>query len=457
MPGLRRRHRGHRSRGLAVALAAEQLLAAGCRRLAVVSSGARTASLLGRLDAFRDRAAEAGVPVRVWQEGPTDYSTGRDAALAMLADDAIDGAFCVTDLIALGFLDAARLDCGSRVPDDLSVIGFDDIPQAGWNAYQLTTFRQPVRMLTDAVMEVMRRRARTAEIAACARSRCPATLVVRRTVRGPRRAGECDMTRPQVVAHRGSSARARGEQLGGLRGGGRRRGRCDRMRRPGHARRRIGHPARSGDRGSTGGRVRVRRDRGEEPGLVRPRRPPRLGAARQRSVCWSRSRTPLARCRSATMVAASSVARADRDRRFPWAGAGRGKGASPAIRTSLMMGSVVAPEELVAARRGLPRRRRAPMLGSPVAASASVARRDCDRTAAASAGSRSRCGTRNARANCGRWLRFGPTPSAPTRPRCCDESWMARNCDRQRDWPPDASRRNFIDAANDRAQQEASS
>jgi DNA-binding LacI/PurR family transcriptional regulator len=163
--------------------AAVQLLAAGCRRLAIVSSGARTASVLGRFNAFRGQAAEAGVPVRVWQKGPTDYSTGREAALAILADDAIDGAFCVTDLIALGFLDAARLDRGRCVPSDLSVIGFDDIPQAGWGAYQLTTFRQPVRLLTDAVMQVIRQRAESPG-APHTFVTLPATPVLRMTVRG---------------------------------------------------------------------------------------------------------------------------------------------------------------------------------------------------------------------------------------------------------------------------------
>jgi DNA-binding LacI/PurR family transcriptional regulator len=101
----------------------------------------------------------------------------------MLAKDAIDGAFCVTDLIALGFLDAARLDRGRRVPDDLSVIGFDDIPQAAWSAYRLTTFRQPVRMLTDQVMQVIRQRAAMPESPRAVFT-LPATLVVRRTVRG---------------------------------------------------------------------------------------------------------------------------------------------------------------------------------------------------------------------------------------------------------------------------------
>ncbi|MEO8135911.1 MAG: LacI family DNA-binding transcriptional regulator [Betaproteobacteria bacterium] len=163
--------------------AAAQLLAAGCRRLAVVSSSARTASLMGRLEAFCRHAAEAGMPVRIWQQGPTDYATGREAALAMLRDDAIDGAFCVTDLLALGFLDAARLDRQRRVPDDLSVIGFDDIPQAAWNAYQLTTFRQPVRLLTDQVMHVIRQRAETPELPHAVFT-LPASPVVRITVRG---------------------------------------------------------------------------------------------------------------------------------------------------------------------------------------------------------------------------------------------------------------------------------
>lgn len=163
--------------------AAEQLFAAGCCRLAVVSSGARTASLTGRLDAFRKRAAELGLPVRVWREGPTDYSAGRQAALDMLADDTIDGAFCVTDLLALGFLDAARLDRGRRVPHDLSLIGFDDIPQAAWNVYQLTTFRQPVRLLTDQVMQVIRQRAETPESPRGVFT-LPANLIVRKTVRG---------------------------------------------------------------------------------------------------------------------------------------------------------------------------------------------------------------------------------------------------------------------------------
>jgi DNA-binding LacI/PurR family transcriptional regulator len=160
------------------------LLAAGCRRLAIVSSAARTASLTGRIKAFRTRAATARVPVRVWRQGPTDYRTGYEAAIAVLGDASVDGAFCVTDLLALGFLDAARHECGRRVPDDLSVIGFDDIPQAAWSAYRLTTFRQPTVALAAAMMQAIRRRAATPR-AAPRLATVPVELVVRATVRAP--------------------------------------------------------------------------------------------------------------------------------------------------------------------------------------------------------------------------------------------------------------------------------
>jgi DNA-binding LacI/PurR family transcriptional regulator len=164
-------------------LAAEHLLAAGCRRLAVVSSAARTASLMGRLGAFRARAVEAGLGIRVWQKGPTDYDAGWEAASAILPEAQFDGVFCVTDLLALGFLDAARSQFGRRVPEDISVIGFDDIPQASWSAYRLTTFRQPVGELTNAVMRVIRRRTE-AGVAPRALTTVPVQLVVRSTVRG---------------------------------------------------------------------------------------------------------------------------------------------------------------------------------------------------------------------------------------------------------------------------------
>lgn len=136
-------------------LAARRLLAAGCRNLAMIGSASGTPSIMRRIEAFCAHLKARGIEPMVWLEGPTGYETGRDAARTLLGGQPLDGAFCATDLIAMGFVDGARYDRGLRVPEDVSVIGFDDIPQAAWHAYQLTTIRQSVPNLVEAVMRAI--------------------------------------------------------------------------------------------------------------------------------------------------------------------------------------------------------------------------------------------------------------------------------------------------------------
>lgn len=118
---------------------------AGCARPALVTSAAGTASLLAREAAFVAAAQGEGIEVIIWREGRTGYATGAEGARRLLSGrQRPDAAFCVTDLIACGFLDTARHEFGIDVPRELCVIGFDDIEQAGWASYRLTTFAPPV-------------------------------------------------------------------------------------------------------------------------------------------------------------------------------------------------------------------------------------------------------------------------------------------------------------------------
>lgn len=133
-------------------LAALRLIAAKCRKVAVVSSGSQTPAQVRRATAFTQRMQTAGIEVIAWSDGPTSYESGYQAGCDLLRDKRIDGAFCVTDLLALGFLDAARIEMQRRVPQDVSVVGFDDIPQAGWKSYELTTIAQSLSALTDNVL-----------------------------------------------------------------------------------------------------------------------------------------------------------------------------------------------------------------------------------------------------------------------------------------------------------------
>lgn len=136
-------------------LAALRLIAARCKKVAVVSSASQTPAQVRRATAFTQRMHAAGIEVVAWSDGPTGYESGYQAGCDLLRDKKIDGAFCVTDLLALGFLDAARIEMHRRVPEDVSVIGFDDIPQAGWKSYELTTIVQSLSTLTDNVLTAL--------------------------------------------------------------------------------------------------------------------------------------------------------------------------------------------------------------------------------------------------------------------------------------------------------------
>ena len=92
--------------------------------------------------------------------GGFSYAEGLAAAHRML-DGRVrpDAVFCENDVMALALIDAAKAR-GLRVPQDLSVIGFDDIPMAGWESYRLTTVRQPIRRMvaeTLALIDEQRR------------------------------------------------------------------------------------------------------------------------------------------------------------------------------------------------------------------------------------------------------------------------------------------------------------
>ncbi|WP_160320295.1 substrate-binding domain-containing protein, partial [Rhizobium ecuadorense] len=66
--------------------------------------------------------------------------------------------FCANNQIAFGLMDVVRLEARLRIPEDVAVIGFDDVPESSWLSYRLTTFRQdPLTMALRAV-ELMERR-----------------------------------------------------------------------------------------------------------------------------------------------------------------------------------------------------------------------------------------------------------------------------------------------------------
>jgi DNA-binding LacI/PurR family transcriptional regulator len=148
----------------AARLRASRLFAAGHRRFAVVTGPRDGPVSMLRVDNFLSRLRELGVGAVASFEGDYHYESGHAAAMQLLAPAPAQAlsprpevVFCANDAMALGVLDAARFALMLRVPSDVSVVGFDNIPAGRRPAYLLTTVSQPFEAMAHAVAAVFRR------------------------------------------------------------------------------------------------------------------------------------------------------------------------------------------------------------------------------------------------------------------------------------------------------------
>lgn len=140
--------------------AAELFLQAGRKRLAYIGSHSGTPSIREREVAFAEACKAHGLtPVPATHGADSDYQGGVTAARGLLQNKAeFDAVFCANDLLALGLIDVLKRS-GRRVPEDVAVMAFDDVPEAAWLNYSLTTFRQDPQRVAAAVIELLEERA----------------------------------------------------------------------------------------------------------------------------------------------------------------------------------------------------------------------------------------------------------------------------------------------------------
>ncbi|MBW6423756.1 LacI family DNA-binding transcriptional regulator [Rhizobium sp. XQZ8] len=139
--------------------AANAFFAAGRRRLAVVGSHSSTPSISERESAFVATARALGADVMTAHGPDSDYDSGIAAAAKLFSSaQKPDAVFCANDQIAFGVMDFVRNRLGLRIPEDVAVIGFDDVPEAAWLSYGLTTFRQDPETMATRAVDLLERR-----------------------------------------------------------------------------------------------------------------------------------------------------------------------------------------------------------------------------------------------------------------------------------------------------------
>jgi DNA-binding LacI/PurR family transcriptional regulator len=127
-------------------VATKHLIDLGHRRIGIITGPPELLCSRARLDGYRAALERAGLTVDDEIVRPGDFRVrgGYEQAKALFSLEARPTAiFAGNDLSALGVLRAAR-EAGLRVPEDLSVVGFDDSPLSAWSTPSLTTVRQPL-------------------------------------------------------------------------------------------------------------------------------------------------------------------------------------------------------------------------------------------------------------------------------------------------------------------------
>jgi DNA-binding LacI/PurR family transcriptional regulator len=137
--------------------AARHLIGLGHRRIAMISGPEHVLCCAARLDGYRSAMSAAGLAVDpdLIVRANLTKEDGYAAAVGLLArpGDRPTAIFAANDLQALGVYQAAR-EAGLRIPDDLSVVGFDDLPVVSWVDPPLTTVHQPLTEMAVAATEL---------------------------------------------------------------------------------------------------------------------------------------------------------------------------------------------------------------------------------------------------------------------------------------------------------------
>ncbi|KPV48245.1 LacI family transcriptional regulator, partial [Kouleothrix aurantiaca] len=164
--------------------ATRYLIELGHRRIGFITGAMDVGCAVDRLEGYRAALAEFGIPAdpALVAAGNFARETGFAGARTLLdLPDPPTAIFASNDEMAFGVIDAAR-DRGLRIPGDLSIVGFDDIPPAASVYPALTTVRQPLEQMGRVATQMLLRLISDEQIRP-ERAELPTELIVRESCR----------------------------------------------------------------------------------------------------------------------------------------------------------------------------------------------------------------------------------------------------------------------------------
>lgn len=146
-------------------MAANYLYEKGHDSFAFIGSDTFLGTSKERLRGYTDCLNEKGIESCMVQMVPYTYEAGRRAMKAILdSGKKTNAVFCAGDILALGAMDMAKYEYGLKIPQDIAVIGFDNIDATSWSPYSLTTFEQQIDKMLETTFYYLNKKLNGEEI-----------------------------------------------------------------------------------------------------------------------------------------------------------------------------------------------------------------------------------------------------------------------------------------------------
>jgi len=134
---------------------ADFLVAGGHKKIGYIAGWEGASTQRDREEGLRLGLEKAGLKLHAREVGNFRLDDARDATLRMFASDPPDAVFVANDHMAMAVMDTLRHELGKRVPEDVSVVGYDDVSTAAWPSYDLTTVRQPANRMVAETVDIL--------------------------------------------------------------------------------------------------------------------------------------------------------------------------------------------------------------------------------------------------------------------------------------------------------------
>jgi len=158
---------------------AQMMAAKGQQRIALLGGRHSSPGEQLRQQTFMGYAEAAGLQLVSHSSGDYSYNSGFEQAQRLLQQAPPPQAiFCTADSLALGVMDYIRLHTQWRIPQDIALYGFDDIPMAAWPSYQLTSVRRDIKRMIAEIVRLVELRSQSPD-APAVQTCIPTELVVR--------------------------------------------------------------------------------------------------------------------------------------------------------------------------------------------------------------------------------------------------------------------------------------